>query len=372
MSFFATYRTYLIHSTAWILYMVLHTLLFYQFFPDVEVVMLRGSSIALIHASIFYLNLKVFYPFFLERRQLLFYVMAVLSSLFLVMLYFQIVDALIMPERFFEFIDMQHQRMGRPPRSHEPGDFPRFPRHFGLRGKTLVNGFMTVAVFFVSTLLGVFTERNRREKEQMELKNQLLQAETTLLKFQINPHFLFNTLNNIYSLSVLKSEKAPDAVQRLSEMLRYVIYNSNNKGVSLGKETEYIQSYIDLQLLKDEQIDQVTVALSEVDHNLQIAPMLLIPFVENSFKHSHFEDVQNGWIDLSMKTVDQKLLFRISNSVPKLEMSKDGIGGIGLSNVRRRLELLYPDRYTLEIHSDTERYTVNLQLELDDPKMPHR
>jgi len=162
----------------------------------------------------------------------------------------------------------------------------------------------------------------------------------------------------------MKSDRAPDAVHRLSEMLRYVIYDCNEEFVSLEHEINYIKSYIALQLLKDDEISNVNFEFSEINTKLKIAPMLLISFIENSFKHSKIEDLNNGWIDIKIRTKEEQLKLEIKNSIPDIEPSKDKQGGIGLDNVKRRLELIYPQKYNLNIEKTEKEYAVYLTIEL--------
>ncbi|MCK5702992.1 MAG: histidine kinase, partial [Cyclobacteriaceae bacterium] len=143
----------------------------------------------------------------------------------------------------------------------------------------------TLAIYFLSTAFKTSQIALKREKEAADLKSENLNSELKFLRSQINPHFLFNALNNIYSLSLIKSEKTPDVILKLSDMLRYIIYDCNGDRVPLGKEINYIKNYIDLQKLKDDQMTNIEVNFEDTDLKCMIAPMILIPFIENSFKH---------------------------------------------------------------------------------------
>lgn len=206
----------------------------------------------------------------------------------------------------------------------------------------------------------------KREKEAVQLQNQMLEAETKMLKWQINPHFLFNTLNNIYSMSQMKSDKTPNAIHRLSQMLRYVIYDCNDNFVKLEQEISYIRSYINLQMLKDENMQNVKFDLQVGNPYLKIAPMLLISFVENSFKHSNIEDTENSWINIKLTTIENKLNFTIKNSIPEQTFAKDKSGGVGMENVKKRLQLLYPNKHYLKLTQEKNVYSVELMLELNE------
>lgn len=167
-------------------------------------------------------------------------------------------------------------------------------------------------------------------------------------------------------MSQLKSDKTPDAVHRLSEMLRYVIYECNDDFVKLKQEIKYIQSYIDLILLKDDSLQNVKYNFSGINPELKITPMILIPFIENSFKHSKFEDSEKSWINIELKTAGNQLNFKIENSVPSTDFTKDKVGGIGVANVKKRLLMLYEGKYSLNLKEENSVYSVELIMELYD------
>ncbi|MCG8309756.1 MAG: histidine kinase, partial [Cytophagales bacterium] len=221
------------------------------------------------------------------------------------------------------------------------------------------------AIYFLSTAFKTSQIALQREREASELKSENLNSELKFLRSQINPHFLFNALNNIYSLSVIRSEKTPDNILKLSGMLRYIIYDCNSDRVPLEKEINYINNYIDLQKLKDDQITNIDVDFGRADPKSMIAPMIFIPFIENSFKHSKIEDVELGWIKISIESANNHLLFRVENSLPKEHYTKDKVGGVGLENVKRRLELLYPNAHRLRINTTEDKFQVELEVTLD-------
>lgn len=220
------------------------------------------------------------------------------------------------------------------------------------------------AVIMAGTVLESVQLHRRQEHEASQVKNEKLETEMKFLKSQINPHFLFNVLNNVYTLSLIKSDQTPEVVMKLSEMLRYVLYECNQPRVSLRQEKQYIDHYIELQQLKDE--IPLAIASEFHLHNSEepIAPMILIPFVENAFKHSKIEDTQKGWIKIRLVSDAHTIDFRISNSVATSDFTKDPTGGIGLNNVKRRLELEYPHKYQLEINRSPQQFSVHLLIQL--------
>lgn len=213
-----------------------------------------------------------------------------------------------------------------------------------------------------SALFEVGRFAKQKEKEAAEFRSEKLEAEMKFLKSQFNPHFLFNALNNVYALTVIKSDKAPDNLLKLSGMLRYVLYDCKADTVPLGKEIEYLHHFIDLHLLKDSRGLNVRVSLDDSRPDLKVAPMLFIPFVENAFKHSRIEDLANGWIEIQLRILPDGVQFSVKNSLPKNPSTKDSVGGIGLENVQRQLELLYPNRHSLAIEKKADAFCVDLKV----------
>lgn len=222
-----------------------------------------------------------------------------------------------------------------------------------------------IAMLFISTLFWIYSDSRQRNQHELSLVNQNLVNEMKFLKSQMNPHFLFNALNNIYSLSMLHSIKTPEMVLKLSAMLRYVLYESEDVKVKLGKEVDYIKNFIEFQRIKIEGIPNIHVDIDRADRMKMIEPMLLIPFVENSFKHSKIEDTDNGWISMTLTTTDNEINFEVNNSVPQKKLAADKNSGIGVENVKRRLKYLYPDRHSVDIQMDEKQYNLNLKIQIE-------
>jgi two-component system LytT family sensor kinase len=303
-------------------------------------------------AVVVWANLEVLLPrFYFRRRRIVLYALAGLAVLLAVILLTgELSDAVA-----------EALRPDRPP----PEGINRrvqAPGRVGMRYIALGTPFFTS--FIGSALFAVAGFANRKEKEAALLRGEKLEAELKFLKSQINPHFLFNALNNVYTLTVLKSDQAPEHLLKLSAMLRYVLYDCKADRVPLHKEIEYLRHFIDLHLLKDSGGMNVRVELDESRPQLPIAPMLLVPFVENAFKHSRIEDLQRGWIEIALRSSDGAIDFDVRNSRPEHAGSKDKVGGIGLENVRRQLELLYPGRHVLEIREEADTFSVRLNIKL--------
>jgi sensor histidine kinase YesM len=195
---------------------------------------------------------------------------------------------------------------------------------------------------------------------------QNLQSELALLKNQINPHFLFNTLNNIDSLIKSNVDRASETLVKLSEILRYMIYDTNVDRVLLSNEIKHIESYVDLQKIQFANVELVFLSTQGKVDNIMIAPMLFIPFVENAFKHCNVKSIQNA-IRINF-TIDNKMVnFECTNLFDKFhKITKDSASGIGLNIIKRRLELLYPDSHTLIINEVNNNFKVSLSINTNE------
>lgn len=204
----------------------------------------------------------------------------------------------------------------------------------------------------------------KKQELEKELKTHQLEAELRFLKAQVNPHFLFNALNNIYSLSFTESKKAPEMILKLSDMMSYMLYDCKHEQVSLSAEVEYLKNYIALQQLKKEGEFNIDFQTKGNIEGTLITPMLFIPLFENAFKHSNLEDIKNGWLKSKLEKTENQLLFSISNS--KLVGKKSTqTGGVGLENLRERLKLLFPEQHELKIKSTEDEYKVSLTINLN-------
>ncbi len=205
--------------------------------------------------------------------------------------------------------------------------------------------------------------RQKTEFEKTEAELKLREAELKLLKGQIHPHFLINTLNNLYALSLEKSDKTPDLLIRLADMLKYIIYDCNSEKVALIKEINFINNFLELQKVRSDAC-QISFMHDGDLNNQQIAPMILHTFIDNSFKHGADKDSGSPWINISMVYKKGMLLFTVINSIKQNGTNGVKPAGIGIRNAIKRLELIYPDRYDLSINESSDRYTVILKLEL--------
>lgn len=199
------------------------------------------------------------------------------------------------------------------------------------------------------------------------LQKEQLETELRFLRAQISPHFFFNTLNNIYSLSLEKSDRAPETIIKLSDLMRYVLYETGNKNQCLKKELDFMENYLDLERIRYNDKLELNFEVTGEPQGKKIAPLLLVQFIENAFKHGANRSIGKVIIDISARIEDKFIYFRVSNTKPPSEMppAPKNKGGIGLSNVEKRLKLRYREEdYRLDTFVGEENYTVNLKLKL--------
>jgi two-component system LytT family sensor kinase len=226
-----------------------------------------------------------------------------------------------------------------------------------------VFGTVPVAGWKIAILLQAQNLHHQKvEHDKLEAELKLKESELKLLKGQIQPHFLFNTLNNLYLLALEKSDKTPDLVLRLSELLSYITYDCSAEKIPLFKEIEFINSFIELEKIRYEKCD-IYLKISGNTRNIQIAPMILHTFIDNSFKHGVQQKNESPWIRFNLTVNDNHLIFSAEN-IKKHENEPGKTQGIGIINARKRLNLIYPDRHELIINDSVDRYSVLLKIEL--------
>lgn len=301
-------------------------------------VLIYFLGFGIINIGLFYLNFLVYIPKFLDKKKFKTYALIIIPTIIILGIGKYGVALLFKP-----YIPV------------EAGHAITFGVYFL---STLISSLMFI---FLSTVLKFTTDWFLNERVQHDLENQRLTAELSFLKSQINPHFLFNSLNTIYSLAYQQSETTPEAVLKLSEIMRYMLYECNDNKVDLDKELKYLQNYIDLQKIRFANKAFIDYSvIGEVDHH-RIVPLILISFVENAFKHGVANDPEHP-IVLALTVTETTLNFYVHNK--KHQHNRDAAGGIGLNNVQRRLNLLYPGKYNLTIHNEEDTYSCELSLVL--------
>jgi hypothetical protein len=227
----------------------------------------------------------------------------------------------------------------------------------GLRGNITVGG-----VAAAIKLMKCFYEK---QQAALLLEKEKAAAELQMLKAQLHPHFLFNTLNNIYSFTQPVSEKASGMILGLSQLLRYMLYECNKPLVPLDKELKMVGDYLNLEKARYEADLDLALQIPKQPTDLLIAPLLLLPFIENAFKHGASQMTEQAWISLTLTISDENLLMKLVNGKPACAANR--VPGIGIKNVQKRLELLYPATHSLLIVEEDEMYVVNLELKLIAP-----
>ena len=237
------------------------------------------------------------------------------------------------------------------------------PAHYDTRA-IFFNLLIYLFIFALSTAYQLIKEKINSDKLAQEKQNEGLKTELSLLRSQVSPHFMFNVLNNMVSLARKQSDLLEPSLIKLSSLMRYMLYEADEEKVSIEKEMDYLQSYIDLQQQRFGKKVQVNVHMHTMDDHYQLEPMLLIPFVENAFKHGTGM-IEDARIDIDLEAEKNVLQFTVSNKYNAASSEiKDKTSGIGLANVKRRLNLLYGKNHSLMISTDNNWFVVTLKINL--------
>lgn len=295
---------------------------------------------AIFHVPIFlivYLNLKVLFPIFLEKRKYFLYSVSVLALIamgagFYIILFGSWIDYIFSGYYFIAYY-----------------------------------GFFDISLYFVIYIFATSLLRLARGWFRLqEIEKEKTLAELKALKSQINPHFLFNSLNSIYSLARKNSPKVPEKIIQLSDLMRHVIYNSDVDFILLSKEVEMVSNYIELQNLRTSENEKISFELDGDIEGKKVAPLIFLPFVENSFKHGLKSGAENAFVKIKLKVSGNDLCFEIENSKgSSVEPENSKYKGIGVENVKKRLDLIYSGSYSLEIVNSDKSYKVVLKLKLN-------
>lgn len=348
----------LIHLMAWC-FIFLLPLLFYPVQSEGENFFLYEllSKTALI--GLFYLNYYLLLPRFFEKKKYLIYFLLVII-LIIGIIFWDILLQNIFPGSAYRFNDRSFFPFNNI--SATENTILGIPQRVLFIIANRVTSFAFILLLVGGLMrLGASYLKNQNEKKALENAN--LNAELNLLKSQINPHFLFNTLNGIYALAHEKSEKTETSILKLSEMLRYMLYESAEEKVALSGEINYITNYIQLQRMRLSDKIKIKYEVTGKTEGQYIAPFLLITFIENAFKHG-VSYAKPGSININIKVFEKTLTLFVEN--PFAETDSFTVKGLGLKNAERRLDLLYQGKYNLQAEKSKSRYIVNLKLELSD------
>jgi len=246
---------------------------------------------------------------------------------------------------------------------------PKYPEIYQYRPplefiERITNGYAFLgnitSLIFPAVIL-IIIDYYKKQSELNSLKEQKRAIELNLLKHQLNPHFLFNTLNNLYTLALKKSDKTPDVIEKLSDILDYMLYQCEAKYVSLVNEVKLIENYIALEKLRYGK--RVAINFThEIDQHVKIAPLLLLTLIENAFKHGVSQEVDVATINIALRANQHTILFDIENSKPPYNSEPSNRNTIGMRNIEKQLLLLYPDKHHLEINESDKSFKLHLEL----------
>lgn len=314
---------------------------------DVLTFQLSPAFLTDVPVSVFvcYVNFYLLMPAFYNSRRYVSYITGLLLLL--------LTGALL--QRFFSYLFwVPYEKIT------DPAMYITENKNFWIPVRLLSNSAQIFPVVAVTMLIKLMLTSYNNEKKLRAIEQEKFAAEMRLLRAQINPHFFFNTLNSLYSLTLAGSQKASDVVLRLSNLMHYMLYEANAEKVLLKHELKQLEDYISIEQMRfAERLELSFTWSGDIDGKL-IAPLLLLPFIENAFKHSI--ENSSGWITINLNVINNRLFLKVDNSCAKDLKTKDK--GIGLNNVKRRLELIYPKQYELSINDTTEIFSVDLKLNL--------
>lgn len=296
----------------------------------------------------FYVNYLVIVPrfFFLKKRVYFFSILFLFSILLLLLSHF-----------FYDILALDNLR---PKIGINREVTPlRSRSRFGLHPKLVDNFFLLLIVLGFSSGMAIIQRLRKKESTQKEIEKARVDSELAFLKNQISPHFFFNALNNIYGLIAIDSNKAQQVVEKLSGLMRYLIYDSNIETVELQKEFDFTLKYIELMQQRISTKVKLDVHISKEIPGGQIPPLLFIPFVENAFKHG-ISYRENSFISIMLKTEGNLVVFECRNSVPTKENQAENQGGVGIENIQKRLDLIYNNSFNLILNNANKEYYVKL------------
>ena len=353
--------TTIIHILVWAVIIVLPIYSARRF--QMGGILLTYYTFMIISALIFYTNYLFLVPkLFFQKQRYRYYI----TALALVFCFYFISD--FANEQVISYLSKDdNQQQNRAP--GEEGRPPGQPRRAIIRiliphAQIIVYTSSSLFMVFLSLGLRVLERQSKIEKTQEEMEKAKLNAELALLKNQISPHFFFNTLNNIYSLSTINPEDSRTAILKLSKMMRYLLYDSEDGDTKLSNEIELMTNYIDLMKLRLEENYNLSVKYPDEYEDFRIPPLLFIPFIENAFKHG-VSFRKDSFIDICLATSENTIIFRSLNSISG-SATKTGLesSGIGLNNVRKRLDLLFPGKHDLQLNKTESTFEVLLKIQV--------
>jgi two-component system LytT family sensor kinase len=325
------------HAAIWVLYFLFWMLMQARYYPNMIMLLEAVTIYFVFQATLFYLTAYCLFPVFLYRQRYVSFAALFLSS--------SVVLALIQGYVFYLFYKHEHSL---------PQDYTGY---WNLVQTSFINTMIMVGLMSSVKLV---IEKMRTLKINLIREQQRLEGELQFLRAQVNPHFLFNSINSVYFLIKKDPEQAAETLIRLSDLLRFQLYDCSDEKIDIEKEVEYLQNFITLEKTRRGEKVKVTVDTAGVLAGFHLSPFILMPFVENAFKHVSNSSTGSNEVLISLRREGAQLHALIENTTERTEVK--GVGGIGLKNVKRRLELLYPGSHLLTIREEADRYYVQLTM----------
>lgn len=365
MSITNFWKQHIIEMSVWLAVFALLTFsnISYDLLLSVELAALLTASMFLITL----VNRTILFPLLLRKnRMTLFFLSAILLVASFSVLAYHLEDATISahsPEMVYDDDALLDIRLPSETHAFFEDEEETTDDRLRLSSQWKVTIMLTGAML-VSILLHYRKRTQEMEEQRVSILQEKVQLELNFLRSQINPHFLFNALNNIYSMVYMGDKNAADSVLTLSEMLRYVTYGSKENRISLNEEINYLENYIEFQRYSHEKEINVTFDKEISPESIFIAPMLLQPFVENAFKYSGIGIEENAFVKFKLTATAKQLCFVAQNSKRSVKREQKHIKGIGIDNVKKRLDLIYPGNYDLNIDDSDQLFNLELTIKL--------
>ncbi len=307
----------------------------------------------------FYVNYLYIVPkLYFSNKKLYFFLVLILFA-FLILIAFQTFYELLAFDDLRAKLDIKDMPK---PVNDDINFHQEEKKPFFINPRFIDNLYFLILIFSSSTGIAIIKRTKQNEKVQQEKEKAHQDTELAFLKNQISPHFFFNALNNIYALIAIDSNRAQKSVEKLSGLMRYLIYESDIKTIELRKEFEFTQNYIDLMRQRLTSKVELDVHISEIVSNFNIPPLLFITFIENAFKHG-VSYREKSFIKILLQSEEDRVIFRCENSIPqKLKTEEKGSGGVGISNIKKRLDLIYGGLAKLEMNPVDDVYVVSLTI----------
>ncbi|CAG5069989.1 hypothetical protein DYBT9623_02729 [Dyadobacter sp. CECT 9623] len=343
-----------LHVMFWLAILVVLTFIYGAGMPDYWLTIGIVGMFLPIHILYFYCIAYVLIPRFFNRKKYLAFSLCMILCVIVSTLLFRLMEILVADPIIFAVV-----------KKNDP-TFDWIKLH----------GTFTEQLFKPVYLISAFEQTNifvwialsiKFFKMWFERRQAAIEAELNFLKGQLHPHFLFNTLNNLYALTLTQSPQSPAVVMGLAEILRYMLYEANTDVVELERDIRIVESYIKLEKIRYEERLDINFSINGLVPGQKIAPLLILPLVENAFKHGASEQIGQAWINIDLRIKNNILKFKISNSKPEdtIKEDKKHHVSIGLANVRKRMDILYPSAYQLRILEEEDVFAVILEIELD-------